>query len=557
MTFAYPWFLVLLLLILFFYSAKKSSKVEQIFSKDILNKLQFGRFGAINLKFFLLIASFVLMVIALARPIVLSQDKQEIDVKSFNLAIALDISKSMKAEDIFPNRLRFSKKAIGLVMDGVPEANIAIIAYTNDAFLVSPFSNDFKSIEFLLSNLDTDSLSSRGSQILSALKATNKIFESIDEGKKTLLLVTDGADGRDLEKIDEYIKQKNITLHVLSIGTKKGSTLSDRSGGFITDRDGNIVVSKRDDSLMSILDGGAFLSSSGELTKIDWLVEEIKKSVEIKEVKRDSLEGAKELFYYPLALGLLLIFFAFNHARLPFLLVLFIAPLDSRAGLFDFLDIYQAKKSYEKQEFYEAEKSFSKLDSNQAKYNQANMLYRQEKFKEALKLYQSIKGFSTEYEHKRLHNIGNSYAQLGKIDEAIESYEEALKVKEDEDTRANLELMKKMQKEQKSKDSKDQDKEEDKQDSKEEEKKEKEKKEEKEEKKEKKDEEKKSKKKDEGKNKKESDKKDTQESQAKLQEGQKNISEAEAKKWEHKMDSREFKTKPLELKKGEKNEIFW
>ena len=534
MTFVYPWVLLLLFLVLFFYGAKKSSKIEQIFSKEILEKLQFGKLGNHNLKFSLLVFSFVLMVIALARPVILSNEKKEVNQQSFNFVIALDISKSMEANDVFPSRLTFAKKAINEVMKRVPEANIAIIGYTNDAFLVSPFSNDFKSIKFLLSNLDSDSLSSKGSQILSALKATNRVFESTNDKKKTLLLVSDGADGRDLEKIKEYISKNDLNLYALSIGTKKGTTLHNVSGGLLKDKNGNIVVSKRDDSLSKIVNG-AYLSSSGELSKLDWLVKEIKNSVDKKEVKRDRFEGAKELFYYPLAVSLFLIFFAFNSLGIPFLVVLLFIQTDSRADMFDFVDIYKAKKSYEKKEYEKAGEGFAKVG---ASYNEANALYKQKKYKEALKKYDSIESFNGDEEYKRLHNMGNSYANLNKTDEAIKSYEKALELKDDEDTKANLEYMKKKKKEQKQKKQKKKGDQEPKEEKK-------------------KKEEKKSDGKNENKKKKKSDKKEEQKSQEKPKKEQKKMSEAEAKKWEKRMDNQKFKTKPMRLKKGEQNEIYW
>ena len=535
MTFVYPWVLVLLFLVLFFYGAKKSSKIEQVFSKEILEKLQFGRMSSHGFKFAFLVLSFVLMVIALARPVVVSNEKKEVNQQSFNFVIALDISKSMEANDVFPSRLKFAKKAIYEIMQRVPEANIAVIGYTNDAFLVSPFSNDFKSIKFLLSNLDSDSLSSSGSQIISALKATNKVFESTSDKKKTVLLVSDGADGRDMEKIKEYISSNDLTLYALSIGTKKGTTLSGINGELLKDKNTNIVVSKRDDSLSSVVNG-AYLSSSGELTKIDWLVSQIKNSVDKKEVKRDRFEGAKELFYYPLALSLFLIFFAFNSLRVPFLVVLLFVQTHSHAGMFDFVDIYKAKKSYEKKEYKKAGDGFAKIKS---KYNEANALYKQKKYREALKKYDSIEGFSGEDEYKRLHNMGNSYANLKKTDEAIKSYEKALKIKDDKDTKANLEYVKKMKKKEQ------------------EQKKQKKKGDQKPKDDKKKKKEKKSDGKNKTKEKKKSKKKEEKKSQDRAKKEQKKMNEAEAKKWEKRMDNQKFKTRPMKLKKGERNEIYW
>ncbi len=538
MSFIYPWILYFLPLVLLFFSIKKSSKIEQVFSKDMLEKLQFGYSNGKNLKFYFLVLSFILMIVALSRPILLDE-KKELSQKSFNFIIALDISKSMDANDIFPTRLAFAKKAIYEIMDRVSEANIALIAYANDAFLVSPFSNDFKSIKFLLSNLDSDSLSSKGTQVLSALKAANRVFKSSKESKKVVLLVSDGADGKDLQKIKEYIQKNSITLHILSIGTKKGTILKNYDGSLVKDKNANIVISKRDDSLIKVLNTGAYLSSSGELTKLDWLVSQIKKSANKKDVKIDKLEGVKELFYYPLALSLLLMFFAFNSLKIPFLVILFFVQTNSRAGILDFVDIYKANKSYKNAEYKEAEKDFAKIDNQNAKYNQANALYKQKKYKKALKIYNSLGGLTKEMEHKRLHNIGNTYANLGKIDKAIKSYQEALKLKNDKDTKANLRYVKKRQK--KEQEQKKQNKKGNQQP--------------KENKKKKK--QKNSNGKKENKNKKKQKKNKDKKAQQSPKKEQKKISEMEAKKWDKRMNKKKFKTKPMIVKKGEKNEIYW
>jgi len=537
MSFVYPWVLSFLLLIFLFYSIKKLSKIEQVFSKEMLKKLQLNSFVGKNIKFYLLVLSFGLMIVALSRPVIFLNHKKKVNQQSFNFIIALDISKSMQAKDVFPNRLVFAKKAIYEIMDRVSEANIAVVAYANDAFLVSPFSNDFKSIKFLLSNLDSDSLSSGGSQIISALKAGNKVFNAAKDDNKVILLVSDGADGRDINKINDYIIKNNITLHVLSIGTKKGGTLEKYDGSLVKDKNGNIVVSKRDDSLIRILNGGAYLSSFGDLTKLDWMVDQIKKSAIKKETKKDRYQEVKELFYYPLILALVLIFFAFNSLRISFLVILFFMQTDSHAGLFDFVDIYKANKSYEKKEYKKAEKNFEKIDNKIAKYNQANALYKQKKYKEALKTYESINGFSKEMEHKRLHNIGNSYANLGKTDKSIKSYQEALKLEDDEDTKSNLEYMKTKKKEQEQK----------RQNKKGNQKSKKKKKKKK----------KKPNGQNENKNKKKSNKKEEKKAQQSPKKEQKKISEMEAKKWDKRMNKQKFKTRPIKIKKGEQNEIYW
>ncbi len=128
---------------------------------------------------------------------------------------------------------------------------------------------------------------------------------------------------------------------------------------------------------------------------------------------------------------------------------LLIFPMLLSASILDFKYLQEAKDAYSDKNYTKAQESYAKVDSDEARFNQADALYRQKKYKEAIDIYNSIK--ESKLEAKKLHNIGNAYAQMNKLDEAIKSYENALKLKEDNDTRFNLELLKKRKKEKKKK----------------------------------------------------------------------------------------------------------
>ncbi|WP_201353334.1 tetratricopeptide repeat protein [Hydrogenimonas urashimensis] len=115
------------------------------------------------------------------------------------------------------------------------------------------------------------------------------------------------------------------------------------------------------------------------------------------------------------------------------------------AGALDFLTPTRAKDAYEKGEFDKAAKLYKELakkGSDEATFNAADALYKAGKYEEALSFFKKVNKESLQFE--KLHNMGNCYAHLGKIDEGIRAYEEALKIKEDKETRFNLELLKKI-----------------------------------------------------------------------------------------------------------------
>ncbi len=132
-----------------------------------------------------------------------------------------------------------------------------------------------------------------------------------------------------------------------------------------------------------------------------------------------------------------------------YIILTLLLTIFSSASLLDFKYLDDAKEAYLKKDYKKAEELYNKIENDNAKFNLADTLYREKKYKDAIDVYNSID--SKDLEFKKLHNIGNSYAKLNKIDDAIKSYEEALKIKDDKDTKFNLELLKKKKKQQEKK----------------------------------------------------------------------------------------------------------
>ena len=231
------------------------------------------------------------------------------------------------------------------------------------------------------------------------------------------------------------------------------------------------------------------------------------------------------------------------------------------ASLLDFSYLNEAKEAYKDKNYSKAQNLYGKIDNNEAKFNQADSLYRQKKYQEAIDLYNTIN--EPKLEAKKLHNIGNSYAQMKKFDDAIKSYKKALEISSDSDTKFNLDLLKKKKEEKKKKEKKNKDNKKDKKESddkknqkdKEENKKNQEKKESnnkksQEEKKKKEEEQKKKDKKAQEKEKKQKEK------QGKMGEENKTqppISNMEERKWQKMLNQRGVKTLMIPLNKGDKH----
>ncbi|MDD3344097.1 MAG: VWA domain-containing protein [Sulfurospirillaceae bacterium] len=554
MTFASPLYLILMVFIpMMAWFGGRFFHHEAFFDANVKNRLQSHAGSLLRSHskglFFIALAC---AIIALARPQRLLEESHENEVvKMGMLAISLDVSQSMLANDAFPNRLSFAKLSIETMMTQLSDFKIALSAFSNDAFLVAPFSEDTASLQFLLKHLDQNSMSSHGSSIMSAIMSSEKLFQPFEHTSKDLLIVSDGGDGEDLDKAIEKAKQLHIRVHLYLVGSTKGSTITLGSGELLKDNKGNIVITKRYDGLqkLSIETGGVYVSTNGDSADITWLCEQIRLKVHKDNVSKINKTTAQELFYYPLALGLCSLFlalFPFHVKRFSwaFLLLLPLQPLHS--GMLDFWEIQKANKAYETKDYTQAVERFSALEkekkSAQTAYNLANALYQQKAYDKALALYQGIKTDDASLEYQRWHNMGNTLAQMHQIDEAIKAYEKALSMKEDDDTRKNLELLKKQKEEQQKQN---QQKNKEKQDNS--------KKSEKSEKPEKPEQKPNEEKKDTQKSDKENTKEDKSQSKPKPAE-EKKMSEQEAQKWERMLNNIQPNTKPMPLYKGEKHE---
>lgn len=311
MTFNNSEFLWLLLLLapLLYFVRVKSSDIERLFSKEVFKRVKINN-NSLSKKWrnILMLLSMLLMVVALARPQI---DNGEVEVKaSFaNVVTAIDMSKSMFASDVYPNRFEFAKKKFFDSLDYFEKSKIALIGFSTQTFLISPLTQDFNSLKFLGKNLNLDYLSLSGTDIMATLKSANDLFDG--EQKKMLLLFTDGSDQSEFKNEIAYAKEHNIVVYVYNIGTDKGGVIKDKNG-VLKDKEGNIVVVKRTDNIkaLAIETGGAYMKYSLAQDDIKLLAQTIESRAEMSKEETSSIKDRRELFYYPLGLALLLLFFS-------------------------------------------------------------------------------------------------------------------------------------------------------------------------------------------------------------------------------------------------------
>ena len=442
-----PSFLLIYLLI------TKQNKIENYFSKKALKKLSISnQYLSTKTRNLLLFLSLIFMIIALARP-VSNEKTKEIESNLIPIIIAIDVSKSMKANDLYPNRVDFAKRKILNILEISSNNTIGVILFAKSSFLLSPLTQDFNSLKILLNNLDTTINFDNGTNIYSTIETSQKLLKNYSN--KNLILLTDGGDNEDFGKEIKFAKQNNIKIYTIALATKEGSVIQEENGNYLTDKKGNIVNLKLNEKIkdLSLKTDGGYIEYSLNNSDINQIINDINnKSTEGKFEKKE-YKTYTELFYYPLFIAIVLLLFAFSsfpnlkNLKLS-IFIIFISfnflKTDLLAfSIFDFNTIQEANKAYETGDFQKASKEFDKLDKNEFRdYNLANSLYKNNNFEEAIKLYENIKTTSSDLEFKRLHNLGNSYAQINDFNNALKNYEEALKLKNDSKTKDNLELVK-------------------------------------------------------------------------------------------------------------------
>ncbi|OIP53536.1 MAG: VWA domain-containing protein [Helicobacteraceae bacterium CG2_30_36_10] len=462
MSFLHPEFIYYMLpplFILFTLLLTQKESQAHFFSQEVMSKLRVSA-NTLTLKarnglFFLM---GFLMILALAQPVI-NDGVVEVKAKSADIMIALDISDSMLASDVYPDRLKLAKKKALELIKAAPNERVGVIAFAKNSYLVSPLSFDHSVVSFLLLGLSTESITEKGTDFLSMLDVVDNSLEN--KSKKYLLVISDGGDSSDFSSEIQSAKEKNIAVFVLGIGTKKGAPIKLENGNFIKHK-GAIIVSKLNENIAEFATstGGVYIQNSKSDSDVKAMLREIEANSEQKELKSEEVQRYIPLFYFPAGMALLILLIATSsmskreRVSLPsaFMLfaLLFVNP-HAEAGVLDFMDLKEAKEAYEAKDYESATKIYQEYaqtnDDAQAYYNAGNSLYKQEKYVEALEAYEKANFKGKELEAKKLSNMGNAHAKQGtpgSLQKAVESYENSLKINEDKETRENMEEVKKL-----------------------------------------------------------------------------------------------------------------
>jgi Ca-activated chloride channel family protein len=389
--------------------------------------------------------TWVITAIALAGP-AWEQLPQPIQKKEDALVIVMDMSLSMAAQDVSPNRATRARQKVIDILKQRNEGLTALVVYAGDAYTVTPLTDDADTIINLVPSLSPFIMPAMGSRPDKALALADKLI--IDAGliRAKFLLITDGIQTKDIRRIKKVLGSKQQQLSVLTLGTEEGAPIALQDGGFKRDGQGNIVLPKLDLEVIKQLANElnihwhqmSFDDSDWHYLLDENSLSEKNQGSNSQSIMNDTntLERQFDLWadqgYWLIFIVIIIAALSFRRGWLlsiAFLITL--QPETSYASLWD--DAWQTKDQQAQQVFENDPAKAAELfkDPNW----KASSLYRAQEFEQASEILTSEidanKDALPAQNAERYFNRGNALAHAGELEKAIESYEKALELNEE------------------------------------------------------------------------------------------------------------------------------
>lgn len=258
----------------------------------------------LRLSFFAI--AFCFVVLALARPQRGIRLKEQ-QVKGAEVIIALDVSKSMLAEDYTPNRLERAKLAISRVTEKLQDDRIGLIVFAGDAYVQIPLTTDYISAKMFLNSISPGSVPVQGTAIGSAIALAVRSFSDQNDQSRAVIVITDGENHED-DPVDiaRLSADEGVRVFTIGVGSKEGKFIPLPEGGYITDSEGNNVVTRLDETTLREIaeaGNGLYVHASNKEFGLDPIIEEIQK-MEDTVMTKITYEEYEELYMYFLGAAL-------------------------------------------------------------------------------------------------------------------------------------------------------------------------------------------------------------------------------------------------------------
>lgn len=295
-------------------SSWKKKSQENFASSRLMKALspERSRFKPL-LKLILISLGVSCLILALANPKIGTQ-LETVKREGVDIVFAIDVSKSMLAEDIAPNRIEKAKRLVSALLNQLASDRVGIIAYAAQAVPQLPITTDYGAAKMFLQALNTDMLSSQGTAIDSAIDLAVTYFDDEDQTNRVVFILSDGEDhSEDATAAAERAKEYGIKIFTFGVGTDKGAPIPIKNNGIVEtykkDENGEVVMTKRNSEVLTsiaIATEGSYIEGNDTRVVLEFVSETLKK-MEKKEFEAKKFVSYKDRFQGFLIAGFLLL----------------------------------------------------------------------------------------------------------------------------------------------------------------------------------------------------------------------------------------------------------
>jgi len=266
------------------------------------------------LKVIVLCGAFACLSLALVNPKI-GTKLETVRSQGVDIVFAVDVSKSMLAEDIAPNRLEKSQQLVTQIINNLASDRVGIIAYAGKAFPQLPITTDYASAKMFLQNMNTDMLSSQGTAIHEAIQLAKTYYDDEEQTNRVLIIISDGEDhGGEAVNIAEEANEEGIRILTIGVGDAKGGPIPIKRNGVIInykkDKNGETVITRLDETILRKIaeeTNGVYINGSNTSEVVD-TIKDVLSGMDKKEFESKQIADFKDQFQWFLGLGILLLF---------------------------------------------------------------------------------------------------------------------------------------------------------------------------------------------------------------------------------------------------------
>ncbi len=277
----------------------------RLMDKVVIERSKFKPF----VKLLLLSLALLFLITGLTNPKI-GTKLETVKRRGVDIVFAIDVSKSMDAQDVPPSRLEKAKRIVSKIIDNLISDRIGLIAYAGEAYPLLPITTDYAAGKIFLQNMNTDLVSSQGTAIDDAIDLATTYFDE-DDTNKILVILSDGEDHS--QKAVEAAKraaQQGVTIFTVGIGTKKGAVIPIRKNGSLygykKDKNGQTVITRLNDRILKQIaevTAGKYIDGRNTAKVVKYLADALKK-MDKKEYETTKFSEYKDQYQWFLAGGL-------------------------------------------------------------------------------------------------------------------------------------------------------------------------------------------------------------------------------------------------------------